>query len=274
MGTNDTDEPLLRMADIHKWYGSVHALKGVDFDVHPGEIVGLVGDNGAGKSTLIEIITGVHPQTDGEVSWKGEPIGISSVDEARNLNIETVFQDQAVVEDRTVAENVFLGRELTKGVGPFKILDKDRMREEADRITRDLGLDISSPDQEVRFCSGGEKQGVAIARAMYFDADLVIMDEPTTALAVSGVRKVLDFVEQLKTAGTSVVFISHNLPHAYSICDRFVVFSRGEKVADVPQEETSVDELENMQAGVDDAEEVATGSDVEASGSSETAPSD
>lgn len=254
MTAHDTSEPLLRMKDVHKWYGTVHALKGVDFEVYPEEIVGLVGDNGAGKSTLIEIITGVHARSDGEVYWKGEPIEISSVDEARDLNIETVFQDQAVVEDRTVAQNVFLGREPTTGVGPFKLLDKSRMREEAERITRELGLDIASPDQEVRFCSGGEKQGVAIARAMYFDAELVILDEPTTALAVSGVRKVLDFVEQLKESGTSVIFISHNLPHAYEICDRFVVFSRGEKIADVPKEETTVDELESMLAGVQDTE--------------------
>lgn len=260
----DSEEPILRMENIHKWYGSVHALKGVDFNVYPGEAVGLVGDNGAGKSTLIEIITGVHDRSEGDVYWKGEPVKIGSVDEARNLNIETVFQDQAVVEDRTVAQNVFLGRELTTGIGPIKLLDKQRMREEAGEITRDLGLNISSPDQEVRFCSGGEKQGVAIARAMYFDAELVILDEPTTALAVSGVRKVLDFVEQLKAAGTAVVFISHNLPHAYEICDRFVVFSRGEKVADVLQTETTVEELENMQAGVGE-------SDDESSNSSEAA---
>lgn len=246
----DTHEPILRMEGIQKWYGSVHALKGVDLHVYPGEILGLVGDNGAGKSTLIEIITGVHSQTEGDVFWKGERTDISSVREARELNIETVFQDQAVVEDRSVAQNVFLGRELTTGVGPVQLLNKSEMREEAEQITRSLGLDISSPEQEVRFCSGGEKQGVAIARAMYFDADLVIMDEPTTALAISGVRKVLDFVEQLKESGTAVIFITHNLPHAYSICDRFVVFSRGEKVGDVMKSETSVDELENMQAGV------------------------
>lgn len=243
-------EPLLRMDGINKWYGSVHALKNIDFAVYPGEIVGLVGDNGAGKSTLVEIITGVHSQTAGDIFWKGEQVDISSVNEARKLNIETVFQDQAVVEDRSVAQNLFLGRELTTGVGPVKVLDKETMRTEAEKITRELGLDIASPDQEVRFCSGGEKQGVAIARAMYFDADLVILDEPTTALAISGVRKVLDFVEQLKEAGTSVIFITHNLPHAYRICDRFVVFSRGDKVGDLLKEDTDTDELEEMQAGV------------------------
>lgn len=253
----DNEDPLLRMEDIDKWYGSVHALKDVDFAVYPGEIVGLVGDNGAGKSTLVEIITGVHSQTEGTVFWKGEKVDISSVNEARELNIETVFQDQAVVEDRSVAQNVFLGRELTTGVGPAKILDKKTMRAEAEEITKDLGLNIASPEQEVRFCSGGEKQGVAIARAMYFDADLVILDEPTTALAISGVRKVLDFVEQLKKSGTSVIFITHNLPHAYSICDRFVVFSRGEKISDILKEETSTDELEEMQAGVPEQDERA-----------------
>lgn len=253
----DNEEPLLRMEDIDKWYGSVHALKDADFAVYPGEIVGLVGDNGAGKSTLVEIITGVHSQTEGTVFWKGDQVDISSVNEARELNIETVFQDQAVVKDRSVAQNIFLGRELTTGVGPAKILDKKTMRAEAEKITKDLGLNIASPEQEVRFCSGGEKQGVAIARAMYFDADLVILDEPTTALAISGVRKVLDFVKQLKKSGTSVIFITHNLPHAYSICDRFVVFSRGEKVNDVLKEETSTDELEEMQAGIPEQDEQA-----------------
>lgn len=248
----DTDEPLLRMEDIHKWYGSVHALKDIDFQVNPGEVLGLIGDNGAGKSTLIEIIAGVHTQTEGDVFWKEERTEISSVREARELNIETVFQDQAVVEDRSVAQNVFLGREPTTGAGPIKLLDKEKMREEAEEVTQSLGLDIASPEQEVRFCSGGEKQGVAIARAMYFDAELVIMDEPTTALAISGVRKVLDFIEQLKESGTSVIFISHNLPHAYDICDRFAVFSRGEKVGDVTKEETDIEELEGMQAGLPD----------------------
>ncbi|GAB7020891.1 ATP-binding cassette domain-containing protein [Halostagnicola bangensis] len=246
----DTDEPILRMEDVHKWYGSVHALKGVDLHVYPGEILGLLGDNGAGKSTLIEMIAGVHEPTEGDVFWKGERTEITSVRDARALNIETVFQDQAVVEDRSVAQNVFLGRELATGVGPVQLLDKERMREEAEEVTQSLGLDIASPEQEVRFCSGGEKQGVAIARAMYFDAELVIMDEPTTALAISGVRKVLDFIEQLAESGTAVIFISHNLPHAYDICDRFTVFSRGEKVGDVKKAETDVNDLENMQAGL------------------------
>lgn len=248
----DSAEPLLRMEDIHKWYGSVHALKGIDLHVYPGEILGLLGDNGAGKSTLIEMIAGVHEPTEGDVFWKGERTEIMSVDDARELNVETVFQDQAVVESRSVAQNVFLGRELTTSVGPVQVLDKERMREEAETVTQSLGLDIASPEQEVRFCSGGEKQGVAIARAMYFDAELVILDEPTTALAISGVRKVLDFIEQLAASGTSVIFISHNLPHAYDVCDRFVVFSRGDKVGDVTKEETDVDELENMQAGLPD----------------------
>jgi simple sugar transport system ATP-binding protein len=244
---NYDGEPLLRMEGIHKRYGSVHALKGIDFGVYPGEVVGLIGDNGAGKSTLIEIITGVHRPSEGIVYWNGEETVISSVDKARALDIETVYQDQAVVDDRSVAQNVFLGRELTASIGPFDFLDKSTMREEAETLTRELGLDIASPNQEVRFCSGGEKQGVAIARAMYFDADLVILDEPTTALAVTGVREVMKFIEQLKNAGTSCIFITHNLQHGYSISDRFVVLSRGEKLADLKHEETSPDELEEIQ---------------------------
>lgn len=246
----NSDDPLLRIDGVSKWFGSVQALDDVDFTVYPGEIVGLVGDNGAGKSTLIKIITGLYQPTDGKLFWKGEEITLRSVRDARELNIETVFQDQAVVEGRSVAENIFLGRELTYGVGPLRFLDTEKMNEEARKITDQLGLNIASPEQEVRFCSGGEKQGVAIARAMYFDADLVILDEPTTALAVSGVQTVLDFVKQLKEAGTSVIFITHNLHHAYAISDRFVVLSRGKKRGDVRKADTSVDELEQMQVSV------------------------
>jgi len=249
MSNGDRDD-LLRMEDIQKWYGAVRALDGIDFRVDAGEIVGLIGDNGAGKSTLIEILAGVQSQSSGDIYWNGDPVEIRSVEEARELNIETVFQDQAVIENRSVAENIFLGRELTRSIGPLELLDMDRMREEAAELTEELDLTIATPDQEVRFCSGGEKQGVAIARALYFDAELIILDEPTTALAVSGVQTVLNFIEQLRESGTACVFITHNLRHVYSVADRFVVLSNGEKVADLEKEATNVDELESLQTGV------------------------
>jgi len=240
------NEPFLRMENIHKFYGSVHALKGVDFEVQSNEIVGLIGDNGAGKSTLVEIIAGSIPKSKRKIFVKGKEVDISSVKAARDLGIEMVYQDQAVVETLSVAKNVFLGRELLRS-GLIKLLDAGRMRCEAERITSSLGLNISSPDQEVRFCSGGERQGVAIARAMYFKAELVILDEPTAALSIVGVQKVLEFIRQLKESGASCIFISHNLYHVYPIADRIVVLSKGQKVADMRKDETSIEELEQIQ---------------------------
>ncbi|RLE09148.1 sugar ABC transporter ATP-binding protein [Candidatus Aerophobetes bacterium] len=236
----------LKMENIHKFYGSVHALKGVNFEVAMNEIVGLVGDNGAGKSTLVGIIAGSIPKTSGKIFVKGKEVEIPSVKAARDLGIEMVYQDQAVVETMSVAKNIFLGRELLKP-GLLKLLDMKTMRKEAERITKSLGLNIASPDQEIRFCSGGERQGVAISRAMYFKAELVILDEPTAALSIAGVQKVLEFIRQLKASGTSVIFISHNLYHVYPLADRIVVFSKGEKVADMRKGETSIEELEHIQ---------------------------
>ncbi len=211
------EAPLVKMEDIHKWYGKVHALKGMSFEVYPGEIVGLIGDNGAGKSTLIKILSGVLSKNRGKIHWKGEEVNISSVKEARKLGIETVYQDQAVIGCLSVAQNIFMGRQPVKAWGPVKVLDKDKMRREAEKLAKNLKLHIPSPDQEVRFCSGGEIQGVAISRAMYFKA------------------------------GMASIFVTHNLHHVYSVADRFVVLSRGEKVADFKKEETSIEGLIELQ---------------------------
>ncbi|MEM2889510.1 MAG: ATP-binding cassette domain-containing protein [Candidatus Bathyarchaeia archaeon] len=238
-------EPFLRMEDIHKFYGSVHALKGVNFEVQHNEIVGLVGDNGAGKSTLAKIIGGAVQKSSGRIFVKGKEVEIPSVKAARNLGIEVVYQERALVDNLSVAKNIFLGRELLRP-GLIKLIDMEKMRREAEKITKSLGLHIASPDQEVRFCSGGERQGVAIARAMYFKAELVILDEPTTGLAVSAVQRVLEFVRQLKDSGVSCILISPNVHHVYPVADRIVVLSRGEKVADIKKEETSIEELEQI----------------------------
>src|SRR6056297_2794510 len=187
-----SEEPILQMHNVHKWFGNIHAVAGVDVTIDHDEVVGLVGDNGAGKSRLIKMISGVLKPTEGEIFINGEKVNISSVDKARDLGIETVHQTQAVAEDRSVADNIFLGRELVTNFGPLKVLDRKQMRAISERLTQELGLDIPSPDHEVRFCSGGERQGVAIARAMYFKARLVILDEPTTALSVRGRDQVLN----------------------------------------------------------------------------------
>jgi len=238
-------KPFLRMENIHKFYGSVHALRGVDFEVESNEIVGLIGDNGAGKSTLVKIIGGAVQKSRGRIFVKGKEVEIPSVKAARDLGIEMVYQDQAVVDTMSVAKNIFLGREPLRP-GLIKLLDTEKMKKEAERITKSLGLNIASPDQEVRFCSGGERQGVAISRAMYFKAELVILDEPTRALSVFGVQKVMEFIRQLKDSGASCILISPNLYHVYPVADRMVVLSKGEKVADMRKKETSIEELEQI----------------------------
>jgi len=239
--------PLLKVQDVYKWYGKVQALKGINFEIYPGEILGLIGDNGAGKSTLIKILSGVLSKNKGKMYWIGEETDIFSVKEARNLGIETVYQDKAVIGCLSVAQNIFMGRQPVRHFGPFKLLDKNKMRKEADRLAKNLNLHISSSDQDVSFCSGGEIQGVAISRAMYFKAKLVILDEPTNALAVSGVEKVLSFIKHLKKEGIAIIFVSHNLHHVYSVADKIIVLSRGEKVADVKKGEITVDDLVDLQ---------------------------
>lgn len=237
--------PLLQMKNIHKWFGKVHALKGVDIEVKEGEVVGIIGDNGAGKSTLIKILVGLIPKNDGEIFWKGQEVEINSIDDSRKLGIEAVYQDQAVVDCLSVANNIFLGREITKNYGPFRLLNLKRMRKETEELTKQLGLDIATVDQEVRFCSGGERQGVAITRAMHFKAKLTILDEPVTALSLRGTKQVLNFVKHLKENNIGVIFISHNIGHAYSVADRFILMSKGKKMLNIKKETVSLADLED-----------------------------
>lgn len=241
-------QTLVEMKNIHKWFGRVHALRGVNFQVDSSESVGLIGDNGAGKSTLIKILTGVEQADEGEIFFKGVRVknGFSSPREARDNGIETVYQEQALADDLSVRRNMFMGREPLRGFGPIKLLDHKKMEAESNRILTELGMSIRSMNQEARFCSGGEREGIAIARAMYFKADLVILDEPTRALGVAGVRRVLGLIKELKKRGIATIFISHNLYHVHPVVDRFVVLVRGQKVADIPKKETSVKELTQL----------------------------
>lgn len=234
---------LVEMKNIHKWFGKVHALMGVDLSVNPSEIVGLVGDNGAGKSTLIKILTGVLSKNEGEIHFNGKKVSFSSPREARDNGIETIYQEQALADDLSVTRNLFMGKEIQKSIGPIKLLDHKKMKKESENILSGLGLSISSMDQETRFCSGGERQGIAIARAMYFKAKLVILDEPTRALGVAGVRRVLELVGELKSRGIASIFITHNLHHVYPVADRFVILVRGKKVGDSLKKDTSIDKL-------------------------------
>ena len=238
--------PLLQMKNIHKWFGKVHALKGVDLTVDAGEVVAVIGDNGAGKSTLIKILVGLFPMNSGSILWEGKEVAIKSIADSRKLGIEPVYQTQAVVDCLSVADNVFLGREPVKKLGPFSFVDKKAMTHHTDELTKKLGLRIATTDQEVRFCSGGERQGVAIARAMHHQASLTILDEPVTALSMKGTSQVMEFVRQLKQKDIGVIIIEHNIAHAHSVADRFVIMSRGKVKVDITKEETTLSALEDM----------------------------
>jgi simple sugar transport system ATP-binding protein len=234
---------LVRMVGIHKWFGRVYALRGVDFEVRRGETVGLIGDNGAGKSTLIKILSGYHQADQGDIYFEGQKVKIRSPRDARNLGIETVYQEQALAPNLSISRNIFMGREPVRRLG---IMDKKVMDEESMKALANLGLRLLSPDLPVITLSGGERQGVAIARALHFKAKLVILDEPTVALSVKEVEEVLEFVRQLQREKVSVVFITHNLYHAFDIAERFVIMARGLKMADVKKEDTSPQGLSEL----------------------------
>lgn len=234
---------LVSMVNIQKAFGKVEVLKGVDFKVTQNEIVGLVGDNGAGKSTLIKILTGVHRPDGGEIYFKGERITIHSVGRSRELGIETVYQERALSEQQTLWRNIFMGRELTTNFGFLKIKDQ---REETDRILREqMGFTSKAinTDSIVQFLSGGEKQGIAIGRALFFNAELIILDEPTMGLSLAETKKALDFVRNIKNQGKSAIFISHNIYYVYPVADRFVILDRGEIAGEFLKKQISQDEL-------------------------------
>lgn len=234
---------LVSMVDIQKSFGKVEVLRGVNFEVENNEIVGLVGDNGAGKSTLIKILTGVHRPDRGDIYFKGEKITIHSVDKSRELGIETVYQEQALCNQQTLWRNIFMGREITTNFGFLKIKDE---RIETERILREqMGFtsEAITVDSVVRSLSGGEKQGIAIGRALYFNADLVILDEPTMGLSLAETRKALDFVRNIKEQGKSAIFISHNIYYVYPVADRFVILDRGSIAGEFLKAEITQDEL-------------------------------
>ncbi len=226
-------EPLLEMRRITKRFGPIVALDRVDFTVHRGEVVGLVGDNGAGKSTLAKIIVGYYQPDEGEIFFEGRRVRFRSPADARRLGIEIVYQDMALVPYMSVYRNLFLNRELTRGIGPFKVLDKERMKRITVKLLEEIGIKRKDPEVEVGVLSGGERQSIAIARAVYFGAKLVILDEPTSALSVKETERVLSYVSQLRDKGISIILISHNIYHVYSVADRIVVLDRGRKVLDV-----------------------------------------
>ncbi len=237
-----TPVPTVELVDISKGFGRVAALRGVNLKLWPGEIVSLLGDNGAGKSTLVRIISGVHSPDSGEIRIKGRRPGRWNARVAHESGIETVHQEKALADQQTVAANIFLGRELT---GPFGLVRTSEQIREANRLMRSIGFtsrmfDASSP---VDLLSGGERQGVAIARALYFKAELIMLDEPTNALAISEVNQVLDFIRHIRAEGRTALFISHNIAHAHAVSDRFVLLDRGAVVAEYGASEITLENL-------------------------------
>lgn len=237
-------QPLLEMRSIGKRFGGVKALYDVDITLYPGQVVGLVGDNGAGKSTLVKIIAGAHRPNDGTIRLEGREVELSSPSVARALGIETVYQDLALVDTLDVVENIFLGREILKrNLLGLRILDRRRMRMEAEKLLKGLGVHIPDLRVPVRGLSGGQRQSVAISRAMLTKPKLVLLDEPTAALAVQEVEKVLKLINTLREQGIGVVLISHTLQHVMAVSDRIVVLRRGTKVFDTPTRETDMSEV-------------------------------
>ena len=234
--------PVIELHGICKQFGNVSALTDVDFVVNPAEVVGLVGDNGAGKSTLIKIMTGYCRQDAGDVIWKGTVQNDWSIQSARASGIETVYQERALCDKQALWRNIFMGREL---VTSRKLLDVKRMKEETRHLMDDMGFTskLVSPDTPVGKLSGGERQGVSITRALYYQADLIILDEPTMGLSLSEVRRVLEFIDGIRKRGKSCIFIDHNMYHVYPTADRLVVLDRGTIKGEFTKGEITLEEL-------------------------------
>lgn len=240
--------PLLEINNVAKHFGAIHAVSDVSFCVDPGEVVGLMGDNGAGKSTMVKLIAGNFPPTHGDVVVDGEVCHFHKPIEARAKGIEVVYQDLALADNLTAAQNVFLGREIKKGFWPFRILDKKAMIDKSGELFQELKSE-TRPMDLVQKMSGGQRQAVAIARTRLSNAKLVIMDEPTAAISVRQVAEVLNLIHRLKSQGVAVMLISHRMPDVFAVCDRIIVMRRGTKVADKPTVETSPEEITGLITG-------------------------
>jgi ABC-type sugar transport system ATPase subunit len=244
-------EALLSVRHLVKKFGGLTAVNDVSLDVLPGEVVGLVGDNGAGKSTLIKCVSGVHQPNDGRILLDGREVHFARPIEARRMGIETIYQDLALATNLDVSANIFLGRELKKRrlMGMVRTLDDGKMVEESHSILDSLGIQIPQMRREVEKLSGGQRQAVAIARAIYWHARLMIMDEPTNNLGVPEQRKVLALIRTLRDQGVPVILISHTLPDVFAVADRIVIMHRGRKVAEMPTSETDSQEVVEYMVG-------------------------
>ncbi len=242
--------PILVVRGVSKHFGGVQALTKVSLEVFPGEVVALAGDNGAGKSTLIKAISGVFQADEGEIVLDGRRVSFASPQEARDSGIETIYQDLALADNLSIGANIFLGREPTKKLfGFLPVLDRSKMAEAAQATMETLDFHVTRLDAPVAAFSGGQRQAVAIGRAIFWNARLVIMDEPTAALGVPEQRKVISLIQSLKAAGKGIIFISHNLRDIFEVADRVVVFRRGENVGERKPAETTSDEIVRLMVG-------------------------
>jgi len=248
---------LLELSGIKKSFGAVGVLHGIDLTVEPGEVVGLIGDNGAGKSTLMKIVTGIYQADEGTIVLDGKSVLELTPGARRAQGIEMIYQDLALAKQQDVASNIFLGREHTKNLLGLKLVDRTRMKREAQIMIDRLGAKLPAINRPVGTFSGGQQQSVAIARALTFEPKIVIMDEPTAALAVREVQSVLDLIRQLKSQGISVILISHRLNDILSVTDRIVVLRQGLSKANLLTSQTSMSEIVSAIVGGGDVEEAA-----------------
>jgi simple sugar transport system ATP-binding protein len=239
---------VLELANVSKHFGAIQALIGVSLTLHAGEVVGLMGDNGAGKSTLVKIVAGNYPPSDGTLTMQGRKVAFHKPADAREEGIEIVYQDLALCDNLTAAENVFLGRELVRALGPLRVLDYRTMFRRAGELFAELKSE-TRPRDLVRRMSGGQRQAVAIARTRLADPKIVLMDEPTAAISVRQVAEVLNLIRRLRDHGIAVVLISHRMPDVFAVADRIVVLRRGQKVADKAIAQSSPEEVTGLITG-------------------------
>jgi simple sugar transport system ATP-binding protein len=249
--------PLIDVKDISKQFGSVIALSGVSMAVWPGEVHCLLGDNGAGKSTLIKTLSGVHAPSSGQIVIDGRPVALTGPRDALDRGIATVFQDLAMIPLMSITRNFFMGREVTRGAGPMRRFDVETANRVAREEMRKIGIDVRDPTQAVGTLSGGERQCVAIARAVYFGAKVLILDEPTSALGVKQASMVLKYVAQARARGLGVIFITHNVHHAWAVGDKFTVLNRGRTMGTHTKASITREELLNMMAGGKELEQLS-----------------
>jgi ABC-type sugar transport system ATPase subunit len=251
-------ETILECKNLTKRFGGLVAVDDVSAEIHAGEVVGLVGDNGAGKSTLIKMISGVYQPNDGDIFFESKRVTFAGPREARDMGIETIYQDLALAENLDVGSNIFLGREIKNRLigGAINTLNRSKMRDESSKVLKRLDIHIPSLSQQIRNLSGGQRQGVAIARAIYWNAKMVIMDEPTAALGVSEQHKVLQLVRTLAGQGVPVLIISHNMQDVFAVADRIIVMRRGKKVGELIARESTPDEVVSLMVGAEAVHEM------------------